>query len=82
MARPVFKTGLRSRRGRGGSIPPHSAAGAVNFLWSALDRGRHSYSEGSLQSREAALATRGPLSYEDPIAYGCKLIPKKQEVPQ
>ena len=25
VARPVFKTGLRSRRGRGGSIPPHSA---------------------------------------------------------
>ena len=25
VARPVFKTGLRPRRGRGGSIPPHSA---------------------------------------------------------
>ena len=25
VARPVFKTGLRTSRGRGGSIPPHSA---------------------------------------------------------
>jgi hypothetical protein len=31
VARPVFKTGLRSRRGRGGSIPPHSAARAVSY---------------------------------------------------
>lgn len=34
MARPVFKTGLRPSRGRGGSIPPHSAAvvSTVNFF--------------------------------------------------
>ena len=36
VARPVFKTGLRSRRGRGGSIPPHSAVGAFGKVPGAM----------------------------------------------
>jgi hypothetical protein len=40
VARPVFKTGLRSRRGRGGSIPPHSAMGGYGHQVSGIRNNR------------------------------------------
>ena len=57
VARPVFKTGLRSRSGRGGSIPPHSAVGAVSNQLSAVSK----KPEVSLPVGGAALCRKKPL---------------------